>query len=102
MTKKFIFYCWMKVVPPPTIVVSSGPLPPKKTSAKKPAGVQAEVWTGVDGFWNQPLAAAYGLDYGEAFSAEKDATDWITTSDGKKWVTGAVSYSLAMFDIEVK
>ena len=105
MTKKFSFYCWMKVAPPPPkppSPVLSGGLPPKKTSKVKQQGVQAELWTGVIGFWNEPLAAAYGLDYGEAFNEEKDAKDWIKTNDGTTWAANAVSYSLAMFDIEVK
>ena len=40
--------------------------------------------------------------HGEAFNEEKDAKDWIKTNDGTTWAANAVSYSLAMFDIEVK
>jgi hypothetical protein len=100
VTKKFDFYLWIKVEQGP--LVTSGPIPPKKTSAKKQAGVKDEVWTGIYGAWNMPAGSKHGLDYGEAFSDEGDAKAWITGADGLKWAGQAESYSLAKFEIELK
>jgi hypothetical protein len=107
MAKKHTFHCWMRVVATGEIKMKIPTKPPKKTSQSKPADV-AEVWTGYDGLWNEPVTAPSGgspwvLDLGEVFYEKKsDAIHWIEkTQAGQDWKKVALCCSLVVFEIEV-
>jgi hypothetical protein len=107
MKKDFKFYCWMKVCPaqPPKLTLDSK-VPPKRSSAKKPAGVKHEVWTGINNLWNQTGTIQWAIHYGDAFSDDGDAKAWISDPNkGGAWLqekgAEAHSYSLACFEIHM-
>jgi hypothetical protein len=106
------FYCWMKVIerptgsrPDPVRIMIPG-RPPGKKAAKNSSDYD-ELWIAIEPYYNEPTTSTHVLDYwsGEAFADEKDATDWLnTTQAGKDWLHKpmAVYYTLIAFHVSVK